>query len=353
LLPYFAIWSLVLVGYLVNRKLAEVYYLSFLLAILLVLFTGFRASGVDRDYSTYALGYFGAAQPLSAYFTGHARFINEPFITAIASILKFGLGLGPVSLFVTFAFMAILLKFYVIWRESAQPLLSLLIYVSIYFMLQDFTQIRAGLAAGVLMLATTRLAKHKKVEFVVLVLAAATIHYSALIYLPLVFLNGKPIGKSYVVLLAAFIVLALLNAGNGIINKILSLAVDPRLGMYLGLAARPNLWNPFVWLRVLFALWLYYKERRSEQSSEKLVILSKIYFISLFVFFFLSGNAAFSLRLREMLGVVEILLIPQLFTEAKTNKYQLEVLILVLLVYFASNIYYVGLVDKYQITVGS
>lgn len=332
-----------------NKQAKRGAYISFFVTLFLILFSGFRGFTVDRDHGTYVHSYFDAAQPLSSYLNGTAHFVHEPFINIVSSILKYNLGSGPMWLFVVFAVLAISIKSYVMIRDTEDFLLAMLVYVSLYYFVEDFTQIRAGLADSFLLFGFGYLYKGKRLKYFFFALLACSVHYGALVSLPLVFLRGRKIRPIYVYILIALIVLALVDYRTHILTDFAVQHVFSRVAYYLKQKARPDLLNPLVWVRVGFAFWLYYRSRRASEVSAKLSIMTKIYFISLFLYFFFAFNATFSTRLREMLGVIEIVLVPTAVREFRATWMQQLIIVGALLSGFVGYMFVIKLVQPYYV----
>ncbi|WP_256742632.1 EpsG family protein, partial [Cronobacter sakazakii] len=56
------------------------------------------------------------------------------------------------------------IKLHAIKKISSSPILSLIIYIAFYYILHDMTQIRAGVAAGLFLLAIRELASGKNIK---------------------------------------------------------------------------------------------------------------------------------------------------------------------------------------------
>ena len=107
----------------------------------------------------------------------------EPTFTLISSLVK-AVCPWPVLLFVIYASIGVTCKIFAIKRLTSLLFLSLVIYISNVYLLHDMTQIRAGVASGIFLLAIRPLAEHKIFRYTALILLAALFHYSSLLLLP-------------------------------------------------------------------------------------------------------------------------------------------------------------------------
>lgn len=90
---------------------------------------------------------------------------------------------------------------FIIWviRESKNPIISFVLYSSLFYAFFSITGIRQTIATAMVVLIGDKLIKDKKlVAFIIICLLASTIHYSALIFLPFYFLSRIPVTKKSV-----------------------------------------------------------------------------------------------------------------------------------------------------------
>ncbi|WP_352230318.1 EpsG family protein [Escherichia coli] len=88
-----------------------------------------------------------------------------------------------IILFYCFALISVSLKYNIIKKSSPFLLLSVLVYYSNTFILQDLTQIRAGLRGHSIIFSVTICKNKNIISFVMLILLASTFHITALLFL--------------------------------------------------------------------------------------------------------------------------------------------------------------------------
>lgn len=150
------------------------------LGVCLVLNAGLRGD-VDNDYAGY----------VKYYLFSDYGFNVEPAFHAIVYVVRNILFDNVVFLFLIYAILGVLLKMVAIKQLTSLWFLSLLIYFSFFYILQDLTQIRAGVATGILLLCIKPLYERNFKRFVLYTIIAFLFHYSALLILLLWFL--KPV----------------------------------------------------------------------------------------------------------------------------------------------------------------
>lgn len=95
-----------------------------------------------------------------------------------------------------FFFISLSLKVYAFKKVSLYPLLSICIYSSFWFLVYDMNGIRQGLALGFIALSYYFLSVNKNWYFYLSLLGAILFHYSALIFLPIIFIIKKKCTKT-------------------------------------------------------------------------------------------------------------------------------------------------------------
>jgi hypothetical protein len=162
-----------------NTKL--VYNLFFILCgILLMVIAAFRGDG-DSDYSGYI-----------EMFNRQDFFVVEPTFTLISYIVRTFLGGNVIYLFIIYAILGVTIKLFAIKQLSELWFLSVVIYVSNFFILHEMTQIRAGVASAFLLLCVKPIYERNGKMFLLFTTIACLFHYSAIIILPLWFLTTNP-----------------------------------------------------------------------------------------------------------------------------------------------------------------
>ncbi|MFQ8826572.1 MAG: EpsG family protein [Alistipes sp.] len=161
----------------------------FVTGVVLFFLAGFRSGNAeyglpDGDYEVYI-----------SYFRDFGRVAVEPTFKWIAAAVHACDG-DYIHLFLVYAF-GVAFKLLSIGILSDLLFCSVAVYVSHFFILHEMVQIRASVAAGLLMLSFVPLYERKPVRFVITVVCAALFHVSALMILPFYFLNTKSINVKW------------------------------------------------------------------------------------------------------------------------------------------------------------
>ncbi len=170
---FLSVWG----GVFLSSILSLRYRMKFLywgLVALLVYVAAFVAPENSRDAVAY-LDYYRSIMSGEAVDVE----LSFRFVSYLASFL-FSSGIG---VFFIYAFLSVPIKAFVIWKLSPYPFLSLLAYASYVFLLYDYTQIRAGLAASFIFLAFYFYVCCSRYKMLFAICVACFFHVSAVVFL--------------------------------------------------------------------------------------------------------------------------------------------------------------------------
>jgi len=218
------------------------------------------------------------------------------------------------SSFFMFALLGVTTKLIAIRKYANVFFLSIILYVSNLFIMQEMTTIRAGVASGIFILSLDALDKKKYKTFFIFIILCFLFHSSSVLFILawLIMRFVKNIKYYYWLIVFSFI------SAIFKINFLTLLFLDkifPRVDVYIKAMEwmkekETNIFN----FRALFALIIilifafYYKKLKNTQYFESLF---KIHIISVSIFFLLSSSAqVFSTRSFELFSVVQFLLYP-------------------------------------------
>jgi EpsG family len=307
---YYLVLPAVAVLSLFARGRAGRYVVIAIIAILTV-FAGTRFR-VDNDYDIYAYLFGIAAQG------GLVGLQVEPSVWAIPRFL--GLFFDSTSSviqasFVVFAALGVSTKVVGMKLYSQAFPISIFLYLSYLYLVQEMTAIRSGVAAGIFLLAIGPLLRREHVKYFAMVAVAFLFHTSSVLFViawvPLM-LRVRLAG--YLVALAASVGIAVLRIDLPAALQLGQLfeRVEAYLADGSSYATSVNLFS----FRILFSLGMlvalgirYEKLKEVRWFPE----LYRLHIMSLIVFFALSPTVSvFALRGFELLSVVQLLLYPML-----------------------------------------
>lgn len=160
-------------------------YIAIGTAFILCLLSATRPAGVDPDYPIYQ-GY------LSSLDSPLTQILVEPSFRLIGT-LALSLGYGIRLVVIIYAIIAIPVKVCMYYKIGGYPLFFLIIalYLGNFYQLHDCTQIRAGAAIAMSMVALWYRGEGRWGMQILFLLLGILFHYSAAVFLVVLFLSNK------------------------------------------------------------------------------------------------------------------------------------------------------------------
>jgi hypothetical protein len=318
-----------------KRKIDPKYfYYGF--GVVLILICGLRVDSVDRDY----LGYIDRFHA----FSGDWTFKIEPSFILISKIVKNLFNSNIIILFVIYAILGISTKFYAIKQLSQFWALSLLVYLSYIFTLQDMTQIRVGVSTGVILLSFKPLFERKALKYFFFSIIAILFHYSAIIALFFWFLNPKNINKflflslipiSYAIHYLTIVDSELLRQ-TAVFSPLMSkfLAYQYMNGSYI------NIFNSWQLMRIGLAALFIWKIELITRNNRYGIIMTKLFIFSICVYPIMSFNPAYASRFSDLFAISDIILIPCISYIFRPSIFAKLLIVFVAFSYLFLNLFY-------------
>lgn len=229
-----------------------------------------------------------------------------------------------------YALLGISLKLWFIHKYSISFWLSILIYISNYFILHDMIQMRVSISGVLFLMAISQLENKNKRNAFLLTLLSVFFHYSSIVLFPFLLMNSRTINKLfYFSLIPISYCLSLMNLGLPFIIRnvdieLVQKAFDSYENSLYIQDATLNIFNAVQLFKIFIAILLLNKIGIIVKRYPMSIILLKIYIISISIYALFSEMPVIAQRLSELLGVVEILLIPCLyciFVQKKIGEY--------------------------------
>lgn len=238
----------------------------------------------------------------------------EPGFVLVASQLKFFNVAGFYFLLVI-ASIGIGLKIFAIRMYAPFAALSLAVYLSKYFVLQDMVQIRAGVATAIFLLSIKYIKKRNFIAFSLSIAFACLFHYSALIYIIIYFIssNRLTIRLLFFVMIGVLLInyfyglnIFFINLAANYFNKV---KINMELISILDPMEFKNLNIELILNCIIFSLFLYYSKLLAFKY-QYFEIWFKSYSLGIFFSLFFLQFPVFSFRISEMLLVTSIFIFP-------------------------------------------
>ena len=303
-------------------------FILVIISFVLILISGFRGEGLDWDYVTYK-EIFLSLDKNSTYFV-------EPGFVFITYFVRFFAN-SVVLLFLIFAILGITIKTYSITKLTDYIFLSLLLYFSSIYILHDLTQIRAGVASGLMLFSLIPLQNKNKYQFFGIVFCAILFHFSAFVLLPIYFLKSDKINKKvWILVIPMSYALLFLSISPIDFYKLIPIAgIEAKVQTYILLQEaneddKVNVFSTLVLLRILFIIYILRNIDVISLANKYAILLVKIYIIALSILIIMSKTSAIALRFNEFFLTVEFVVLPLiLYTVEPKNRIFLRLLLIV------------------------
>lgn len=348
------IFCLLIIGCFFQHKNLNTAIFLFSTMIVLSIFAGMRGD-IDNDYNSYKKIFDTIGNPVD-YFTNY-RYLSvfEPFYYLIPATYKLWHLDSYVPLFVFFAFLGVSFKLYSIWKLSDTIGLAVITYFSFFFILHEMTQIRVGIASGLLLLSFKFIHERKYISFLAIVFFAACFHYTALLFLPLYFLSAEKLNKKlwYMILIIPYVmyffgldfikILSFITVG--VFAEKLKIYQDMLdLGQF---SDKVNILNVRVLIQLVLTLvFLFYADLLQTKNKYTFLLLKSL-IISLSLFILFVNLPVFAFRFQELFGVVQIIIYPFVFYLFKEKYFGMFIVIILALLTLLFNLFYLQLLSPY------
>lgn len=288
-----------LLGSFINPKKQSIYYFaSFCVLFILIGFRGYEVGtdtpAYNRIFHNIESGIEGRYEVGYVYINKLIAYINGDFSHLL--MLTGLMFLTPI--------------FYTSKKISPNPMLSIFSFYTLYYYFSIYNIIRSSLAVALIFFGVTFLLNNKKLWFTFIVLIASTFHISALLCLPLVFIEKLPNNKNfYIVSIVLSWIIGLSFSTYFSIYIIKLLRFDNYL---IHIGNRPMLTNAVAMglSSIFFIFILVFTEKRDA--------LFNLFFVS-FLISNLLGLIPYSYRVVIYFNIFQILYFPVFIYQNKFN----------------------------------
>ena len=309
---------LVILAFFEDERIRNRVWLLVAIGALLTLYVAFRPAGLDKDYNSY-LGFF--KNP-----TGIVAYLAEPTFKIISGFAR--MCGAPLLIFVIYAFLSVPLKIYSILRLSPYWYLSILVWFTHLFVIQEMTQIRVAVATALFLFSIPYLAEGRKGKFGLCLIFAILFHYSALALLPLVLIGNKPLSKLFRTML--FVLPAVMYTTPLVSMELLKMLpipfVQQKLQMYEelmiyegGIWGEINIFNIMALMRLFAYYLLLWKYDYLSDKYPYMPVFMKIFCYSICLYVGLSFLPPVAMRVEEFVSIIDCIMFPLLATLVKPH----------------------------------
>ncbi|SSC12130.1 membrane protein of unknown function [Mesotoga infera] len=315
-LTFFTIFDLV------SSRLSKK-YLVILVLIAFVLIQAFRSVEVGIDTRSYikifTIAKFGNLSTLSAitnFESGFLLFIK--IISLFTENTQVFLGVLSVCILATII--------YIIYKYSKMPMLSLFLFFAMGFYGFTFSGIRQSLAIALCFASYGFIRSRRPVLFVLLMILAASIHYSALVFLiayPLSRLGIKK--RHFLLVITVFLIIFL---GRGFVFSVIQMTITRRYTSAIYYEASDS-YSLLLVMLLLFMFTMFIGRSSTENLESN--TLRNFLLIAVFIQLFASLSPV-AMRAGYYFWWFSVLLIPEVIVNQPTRR-ERHILLVVILIF--------------------
>lgn len=237
------------------------------------------------------------------------------------------------------------MKWIAIQKILPYSFLAVMLYLSHYYTLHELTQIRAGVASGLVLLCIPAICDRHMNRFFILALLACLFHYSALIIFVFYCMNTVRIHIWYwlTLLVGAYVFAYLGHSLSDLLPLLPFEIIANKYQLYIWEKGNEtvNIFNPVMIVQCLFGICLLLYRHRIQAYNRYFVLLLKVYLLALVLNVCFADFAAVGYRLCQLLQIVEIVLLPLLLY---VNRYFFIVLLIYAVTIFYIDVYFLNLI---------
>lgn len=339
------------------KAITNINFVLSVLAIFLALFIGLRDIPVSRDYESYLKTFNVVIHGGSNDGQGVLPLFEPGFTLIVIACYKLFDSNQAIAVMLVFGTISIALKIFVFRKISFNPLLVLLLYYSHFFLIQEMTQIRYGMACSLFFLALYYYLQDKKLITLFFIFLAVLFHNSAIIFPFLFLLRKDKLNKwLFVGMLVSAVILGLARIPflslvvpvvdlNTVSSKLTTYAEFAEKGYY----EKVRFFNVINAINILLTASILFLYIKNKIEDERLVLFLKINIFSIFIFGLLIDVPSIATRTSEIFGAVSPLLFAYGARLFPFGKFNIFILIVVAALYLYVNIFYGNLLNPYDI----
>lgn len=312
----FVLYYIIAVSFIGAPK-KNVRVLLFFSCLIVAIIAGVRDPNAWSDTFGYLDNFVNNTRSLFSFsFSDKPQGYTEFGFHFLGIILKTFTGNGTIY-FLFISFLTFLFIYLSLEKYGFYPLIGLAVYMGRFLIGRNFCQIRAGLAIAILIYGTQYITKQKLWKFLLVVLIAYQFHHSAILAIPVYFMNKVKIKHwhIYVGIGIAFIAAAFFGGtiknfvqGSDYINDMASSYVREGSEKAFG----QTLANPMIYYQVFILFVFTYLEDRLKKLTEHYYTIRNAYFVSCVLLIILVQYAVLAARTSTIFATYEMIMIPML-----------------------------------------
>lgn len=275
------------------------------IAVCLILIAAFRPEGMDNDFDTYVNLINSTKDDTSLNVEWSFLIISDALMTIFDNYR---------SVFLFYAMLGVSIKCIAMRKLSPSFFGPLCIYIGNFFIMHEFTQIRAGVAAAILLFSLHYILKGQRIYAFLCSLCATFFHYSSIAFLPVLFMPCGDLDIKKRIFWALLIPLGyILYFAHVQVTSLPIPYIEDKIEAYqslrdIGFIDEVNVFNLLILLKIAVFYYLLYYYDYVKKINPAFPLCFRLMGLSLFMFCALSDLPVLSFRISELYGIVELVL---------------------------------------------
>lgn len=313
---FFVVFFVIALAY-VGAPKRDVRYMLMLSCVVVAIITGLRDPNAWPDASGYMENFMYNTNTLSTFsFTDRPYGFVEFGFHFLGIIVKTFTENGTIY-FLFIAFLSILFIYLSLEKYGFYPLIGLAIYIGRFMIGRNYCQIRAGLAIAIVIFGTQYITKQKIWKFLLVILIAYQFHHSAILALPVYFMNKVEIKHWHIYVGIGIAFIAAIFYGDAIKNFVQgSDYINDMASSYVQegseKAYSQTLANPMIYYQVIILFIFTYLEEKLKKITEHYYTIRNAYFVSCVLLIVLVQYAILAGRTSTVFATYEMIMLPML-----------------------------------------
>ena len=332
-MPYYLLFIFLFLIALLEQfkiKISQKQFLYVTEVIILILFSGTRYD-FGRDYFVYKEAFY------NLNFQNYTEYLFEPLFTLLCILFR---DFGFNFFVLTVASVNIISKTRLFYKQSPFPLLSLFTYYSLSVILYEMGQMRQALAMIMAFYAFDYCKKQNLKGFLLSIIVAFGLHYSAIILLPCYWISKLHISRKWILIFSTILFLLasvnlsslILEAANMVQINHIALKITEYAGRNTSLGI-----NASLFLRFFILFGFVYAIKNDKQYD----YLAMLYLYGILLYTIFNTAPEIAMRTASYFKLLEILIYPLILfhCKLKSNRIILLFVIGIYLFYTMNNLF--------------
>ncbi len=313
---FFVVFFIIAIAYISAPK-RDIRYMLMLSCFVVAIIAGLRNPNNWPDASGYMANFLYNTNSLFTFsFSDRPYGFTEFGFHFLGIVVKTFTGNGTIY-FLFISFLTFLFIYLSLEKYGFYPLIGLAVYMGRFLIGRNYCQIRAGLAIAIIIYGTKYITEQKLWKFLLVVLIAYQFHHSAIIALPIYFMNKVKIKHWHIYAGIGIAFIAAAFFGGAIKNFVSSSAyINDMASSYVQegseKAFSQTLANPMIYYQVFILFVFTYLEDRLKILTEHYYTIRNAYFISCLLLIVLVQYAILAARSSTIFATYEMIMIPML-----------------------------------------